>query len=125
MAFKMKNSLAKIWPWGKTTKTIKQVTDKSGQTYRVVDKTRKRGKVTVKKHSTKSFFNPDVNPDLWVKKSKVKTKDGKVISSKHVTIDEGGKRYTKVRKYKSGKTKTIIKKRGDKGWSRSKTVSWN
>ena len=67
MPFKMKNSLAKIWPWSKTKKTIKQVTDKSGQTYRVVDKTRKRGKVTVKKHSTKSFVNPDINPDLWVK----------------------------------------------------------
>tara|TARA_R100000234_G_scaffold48490_1_gene29008 strand:- start:386 stop:796 length:411 start_codon:yes stop_codon:yes gene_type:complete len=124
--FMMKSSPAKMWPWGKTTRVKKDVTDESGQTYRVVDKTRKRGDVTVTKHSTQSYANFDVNPDLWVKKSKVKKKDGKVISSKHVTIDEGGKKYTKTRKYRSGKTKEVVKQWDpeQKTWSKSKKITF-
>ena len=109
--FKMKSSPTKLWPFGKTKKSKKI---KDG--YEIKEKTTTIGDVVKTKKSEKLLANQ--SGDTYVRKSKTKSKGGKVIKSKNVVIDKGGRRKTKIIT-KKGKTKLVVWEDGKKTVTKS------
>ena len=114
MAFKLRNNLFGIF-----SKSKKETTDKEGITYTEKKKKVARGNKVKIKTFKASHAHPTKDPDLWLKKSKVKKKGGEVKKSRTVTIDKGGDRKTVVTT-RRGKTKTVVL---EKGKRKTKTIT--
>ncbi len=89
--FKMKSSPAKMWPWGKTKKS-KSVKDG----YETKTKTTTRGNVVKTKTSKRLLAGEQSKDGVVDVITSSKTKDGKVVKSKNVVIDNDGYRKTKT-----------------------------
>jgi len=111
--YKMKGS-----PFAKKTKSKTETTDEEGINYTEKKKEVIRGDKTKTKTFKASHAHPTKNPDLWLEKSKVKKKDGKIKKSRTVTVDKGGNRKTIVT-FRRGKTKTVVL---EKGKGKTKTI---
>ena len=111
--FKMKNSPAKLWPWGKTKKST---TIEGG--YETKKRTTTRGDVVKTKTSKRLLAGEEGEGGVLDVISKTKTKGGKIVKSKKIIIDEGGHRKTKTVTRK-GKTKTVVWDKGKKTVTRT------
>tara|TARA_R100001082_G_scaffold5059_1_gene3584 strand:- start:4284 stop:4649 length:366 start_codon:yes stop_codon:yes gene_type:complete len=111
--FMMKSSPAKMWPFGKTTKS-KKVEDG----YEIKEKTYTRGDVTKTKTSKRLLAGEKGKGGVWDVITKTKTKGGEEVKSSKKVIDKGGKRMTKTTT-KKGETKTVTWDDGEKTVTKS------
>jgi len=109
----MKSSPAKMWPWGKTKKSTSV---KDG--YETKTKTTTRGDVVKTKTSKRLLAGEKSEDGVLDVITSSKIKDGKVVKSKNIVVDEGGHRKTKTVTRK-GKTKTVVWDKGEKTVTRS------
>ena len=100
--FKMKSSPAKLWPFGKTKKS-KKVEDG----YETKTKTTTIGNTVNTKSSKRLLVEEESKGGVYDVINKTKTKNGKVVRSKNVVIDEDGNRKTKTTT-RGGKTRKVV-----------------